>query len=66
MLPGINDCDLILCSIVKSFVKHAKDVSRIAPYLLLSTINLLVSDDQPTTNNPKVSDWFGSEQTNMP
>lgn len=55
-----------MCSIVKSFVKHAKDVSRIAPYLLLSTINLLVSDDQPTTNNPKVSDWFGSEQTNMP
>lgn len=43
-----------LCSIVKSFVKHAKDVSRIAPYLLLSTISLLVSDDQPTTNNTKV------------
>lgn len=44
-----------MSSIIKSFVKHAKDVSRIAPYLLLSTINLLVSDDQPTTNNPKVS-----------
>lgn len=39
----------------KCFVKHAAEVKRVAPYLLLYVINLMVSNERPTTLYSKVS-----------
>lgn len=39
----------------KAFVKHSAEVKRVAPYLLLFTISLMISNDRPTTLYSKVS-----------
>lgn len=35
-------------------MKHSAEVKRVAPYLLLFVINLMVSNDRPTTLYSKV------------
>lgn len=38
----------------KLFVKHSIEVKRVAPFLLIFVINLMISNDRPTTLYPKV------------
>lgn len=46
---------LLFSSIIKAFVKHARDVKRIAPYFLLFVINLMISKENVSTMYSKVS-----------
>lgn len=39
----------------KAFVKHSTEVKRVAPYLLLFAIHLMITNDRPTTLYSKVS-----------
>ena len=39
----------------KAFVKHSAEVKRVAPYLLLFAISLMITNDRPTTLYSKVS-----------
>lgn len=39
----------------KLFVKHSIEVKRVAPFLLVYVINLMISNDRPTTLYPKVN-----------
>lgn len=45
---------MYVCSIIKALIKHAKDVKRVAPYLLVFVINLYTSNERPATLYPKV------------
>lgn len=38
----------------KFFVKHATEVKRVAPYLLIFVINLMISNERPTTLYSKI------------
>ncbi|XP_031625322.1 uncharacterized protein LOC116342004 [Contarinia nasturtii] len=38
----------------KTFVKHSAEVKRVAPYLLLFAINMMIGNDRPTTLYSKI------------
>ncbi|KAG4072519.1 hypothetical protein HA402_004608 [Bradysia odoriphaga] len=47
-------------NIIKAFVKHAKEVKRIAPYFLLFIINLMISKENVSTMYSKIKTHFDS------
>lgn len=39
-------------------MSHAKEVKRLAPYMLVFIINLMISNDRPLTLYPKIKTHF--------